>query len=133
MDDRTQLKALADNMEAQIVQVVKDSTPKNLSEISRLSADAVFQQYEAAARAAEEMEQDAHSRIAGIEQSIEELRQATREQLAKVEDIITAEVSEAARVIRDNGKRAQALVEEVGVISRNIRESCIDFKRRVGG
>jgi hypothetical protein len=109
-----ELKALTGDgdIERQIEQIVN---PKALSDISRMSADAMLAQYEAAAKALEEMGVSAGRNI------------------ARIGEKLAAEIAEAAAVIRDKGRLAQSLVEEAGALTRDIRDTCSNIKRKVGG
>jgi hypothetical protein len=109
-----ELKALTGDgdIEHQIERIVN---PKALSDISRMSADAMLAQYEAAAKAVEEM---------GVSAS---------RNIARIGEALAAEIAEAAAVIRGKGKLAQSLVEDAGTLTRDIRDTCNGIKRKVGG
>jgi hypothetical protein len=91
-----------------------------LDDLGRMSAEAVLAQYEAAAKAVEEMGSHIKDRVSALDES---LRETDRD--LKL-------IAEAAAAIRDKGKRVQLQIEEVSSLSRDIRDACTEFKRKMG-
>lgn len=94
--------------------------PTTTPDIGRMSAEAVLAQYEVAAKSVEEMGHDVKDRIAKLEAALAEC------------DKDMKIINECAQMIRDKGKMVQAQIEEASALSHDIREACVEFKRKVG-
>jgi uncharacterized coiled-coil DUF342 family protein len=95
-----------------------DTTP--LDDLGRMSAEAVLTQYEAAAKAVEEMGVSVKDRVAKIASALLEC------------DKDMKEIAETAKSIREKGEHVRAQIEEASALSNDIRNACIEFKRKVG-
>ena len=93
---------------------------RELDELGRMSAEAVLTQYEAAAKAVEDMGKEVMSMVKRLGQSLQEC------------DNDMKVVAETAAAIRDKGKHSQALIEQVSALSTEIRKTCDEFKKKVG-
>ena len=91
----------------------------SLDDLSRMSAEAVLTQYEAAARSVEEMGK-------AVKNMVKQLGAAMIEC-----DVDMKHVAETAEAIREKGKHTEALIEQVGSLSKSIRAACDDFKKKV--
>jgi len=89
-------------------------------DIGRLSAEAVLSQYEAAAVAVEGMGSEIKDRIKRLEDALVEA------------DKDMKLVAEAAAAIREKGKLVYAQIEEASGLSKDIRDACADFRKKVG-
>lgn len=89
-------------------------------DIGRLSAEAVLSQYEAAAQAVEGMGGEIKDRIKRLEEALVEA------------DKDMKLVAEAAAAIREKGKLVYAQIEEASGLSKDIRDACADFRKKVG-
>jgi transposase-like protein len=92
----------------------------NEKDIGRLSAEAVLTQYEATAKAVETMGTEVKDRIAKLEAAMREADEALKL------------VAEAAHSIRERGKLVQVQIEEATQLSKEIRDTCAEFRRKVG-
>lgn len=90
-----------------------------LDELAKMAGEATLANFEVAAKAVEEM-------LSVAKQAVEKLGGAIIQCDADMKFIV-----ETANAIRDKGVRSQELVERFGEMSRNIREGCIDIKRRL--
>jgi len=88
--------------------------------LGRMSAEAVLAQYEAAAKAVEEMGGEIKDRIRRLEAALTEADETMKK------------LAEAAKGIRDQGKRVQVQIEEASAVSSDIRAACIEVMRKVG-
>ena len=95
-------------------------TIDDVQEIAKLTAQGVTAQYEAAAQAVEKMGEEVKDRIAKLEAALAECNK----------DMKT--VAEAAAAIREKGKLVALQIEEASVLSKDIRNACADFGKRVG-
>ena len=124
---RTHLPAI--DLEADLAQILTRPTPLpvvmptagNVGELGRMSAEAVLTQYEAAAKSVEEMGEDVKARIVKLEAALAECHKDMQI------------IGECAQMIRDKGKLVQAQIEEASAVSADIREACVEFKRKMGG
>jgi hypothetical protein len=89
-------------------------------DLGRMSAEAVLTQYEAAAKAVEEMGIAVKDRVRNIAASLLECDQDMKE------------IAETATAIREKGKLVQVQIEEASALSNSIRAACVDFKKKVG-
>jgi hypothetical protein len=88
-------------------------------DIARLSADAVLQQFEAAAKAVEEMGVAIKQRVAALEAALHEC------------DSDLKLLTEAAAAIREKGRHAEAQIERTASISRDIRAVISDCRAKI--
>jgi len=95
-------------------------TPRELNDLGRMSAEAVNEQYEAAAKAFEDMAPEVKQRVASIAGALLEL------------DADLKTIAEMAAAIRDKGKRVQLQIEEASALSNDIRDAALDVKKRLG-
>jgi hypothetical protein len=91
-----------------------------LNEIGRMSAEAVLSQYEAAARAVEEMGEAVKERVKGLAAAFLECE-------GDMNDI-----AETAKSIREKGHHVRVQIEEASALSNDIRSTCLEFKNKVG-
>jgi hypothetical protein len=113
-----ELNEIADNIEQEIGQAVQNRPRDNgrsLDDISRASAEAMMMQYEAAAK------------------EVEIMGAATKGRIGKIMAALDQEIEETAAVIRERGRVAQKLAEDVGTLARSVRDTCFDVRRKVGG
>jgi hypothetical protein len=103
-----------------VQQPVQRTPSVALEDLGRMSGEAVLTQYEAAAKAVEEMGQEVKARITSIEEALVEA------------DRDLKMIEEAAHVIRDKGKRVQLQIEEASALSSDIRATVAEFKKKVG-
>ena len=89
-------------------------------DVGRLSAEAVLVQYEAAAKGVETMGDEIKDRIAKLETAMREADEAMKL------------VSEAAAAIREKGKLVHMQIEEATQLSKDIRDACVEFRKKVG-
>jgi len=89
-------------------------------DLGRMSAEAVLTQYEAAARAVEEMGDAVKVRVNNIAAAL----------LEADEDM--KQIAETAKSIMEKGKLVQAQIEEASALSNSIRSACVEFKAKVG-
>ncbi|HET9538083.1 MAG TPA: hypothetical protein VFP43_22510 [Mesorhizobium sp.] len=116
------------DLEHDLEQILQRPTPLpvvmpaagNIGELGRMSAEAVLTQYEVAAKSVEEMGEDVKVRIQKLEAA-----------LAECHKDMTI-IADCAQMIRDKGKLVQAQIEEASAVSADIREACIEFKRKMG-
>jgi hypothetical protein len=101
---------------------VRISTPDNtpLDDLGRMSAEAVLTQYEAAAKAVEDMGISVKDRVNKIAAALLEC------------DADMKEIAETAKSIREKGEHVRAQIEEASALSNDIRAACIEFKKKVG-
>ena len=98
-----------------------EKKPKqNLDDLGRMSAEAVLTQYEAAAKAFEEMGDAVKDRVAKIAGALLEC------------DRDMKEIAETAELIREKGRHVQIQIEEASALSNDIRTACNEFKRKIG-
>lgn len=95
-----------------------DMTP--LDDLGRMSAEAVLTQYEAAAKAVEEMGVSVKDRVSKIASALLEC------------DKDMKEIAETAASIREKGNHVRIQIEEASALSNDIRAACIEFKKKVG-
>jgi hypothetical protein len=93
---------------------------RELDDLGRMSAEAVLTQYEATAKAVEEMGNDVKEMVKKLGYSLIEC------------DNDMKVVAETAAAIREKGKHSQALIEQVSALSSSIRAACEEFKKKVG-
>jgi len=93
---------------------------RGLDELGKMSAEAVLTQYEAAAKAVEDMGKEVTAMVRKLGQSLQEC------------DNDMKVVAETAAAIREKGKHSQALIEQVSALSSEIRKTCDEFKKKVG-
>ena len=107
---------------ATTVPIISTRMPTRLPEndLGRMSAEAVLTQYEAAAKAVEDMGEEVRNRIEKLEDSLKDC-DATMKALA-----------EAAQAIREKGRLVQVQIEEASALSTDIRSKCEEFKQKVG-
>jgi len=91
-----------------------------VDDLGRMSAEAVLAQYEAAAKAVEDMGASVKERISKITASLTEC------------DVDMKLIAETAAAIREKGKLVQVQIEEASALSSSIRTACDDFKKKVG-
>lgn len=94
--------------------------PVGESDVGRLSAEAVLAQYEAAAKAVEGMGDDVKIRIDRLEKALTEADQDLKL------------VAETAAAIREKGKLVQVQIEEASTLSKDIKDACAEFRKKVG-
>jgi hypothetical protein len=95
---------------------VKSATPPD---IGRLSADAVLEQYNMAAKSVEEMGDEIKKRIAALEAALKEC------------DADMKLLAEAAAAIRDKGKHAHSEIERTAAVSKDIRDIVDQIKAKL--
>ena len=116
------------DLEHDLEQILQRPTPLpvvmpsvgNVGELGRMSAEAVLTQYEAAAKSVEEMGEDVKQRIVKLEAALAECHKDMQI------------IGECAQMIRDKGKLVQAQIEEASAVSADIRQACVEFKRKMG-
>jgi methyl-accepting chemotaxis protein len=118
------LRALTDDdFERSIAETARMRLPtkgQNLDDLGRMSGEAVLAQYDEAAKAVEEMGNAVRESANGLDGS---MREADRD--LKL-------IAEAAAAIREKGRRVQSQIEEASALSREVREACTEFKRKMG-
>ena len=92
----------------------------NEEDVGRLSAEAVLAQYEFAAKGVETMGDEIKDRISKLETAMREADEAMKL------------VAEAAAAIREKGKLVHLQIEEATQLSKDIRDACVEFRRKVG-
>ena len=90
-------------------------------DIGRLSAEAVHQQYELAAKAVAGMGEVVKEHIARLETTLKEC------------DADMKSIAEASAEIASKGKLVAAEIEHTNAIAAEIRSMVTEFKRKVGG
>lgn len=90
-----------------------------VEDVGRLSAEAVQAQFENAAKNVEEMGTEVKERIRRLEDALQEC------------DADLRLIGEAARKIREKGQTVYTEIEETSALSKNIRDTCSDFMKRV--
>lgn len=90
-----------------------------LDDLAKMAGEATLANFEVAAKAVEEM-------LGVAKLAVEKLGGAIIQCDADMKFVI-----ETANAIRDKGVRSQELVERFGEMSRQIREGCIEIKRRL--
>jgi uncharacterized coiled-coil DUF342 family protein len=100
------------------ITMVKQETTK-LDKLATASAEAAMAQYEAAAKAVESMGKDVTDRITKLQAALDE---CTRD--LKL-------ISDAANAVRDKGKAVREAIEEANSLSKGIRDTCDDFRKKV--
>jgi len=113
-------QAIRDGARLPAVTQLMPTKMRELDELGRMSAEAVLTQYEAAAKAVEDMGKEVMSMVKRLGQSLQEC------------DNDMKVVAETAAAIRDKGKHSQALIEQVSALSTEIRKTCDEFKKKVG-
>jgi uncharacterized coiled-coil DUF342 family protein len=101
-------------------QPITPPQPPLEDDLGRMSAEAVLTQYEAAAKAVEEMGDAVKERVRNIAGALLEC------------DADMKEIAETAASIREKGKHVQVQIEEASALSSSIRSACIEFKKKVG-
>lgn len=91
-----------------------------LDDLGRMSAEAVLTQYEATAKEIESMGDLVKDMVKKLGASLIECDQDMKH------------VAETAAAIREKGKHSQALIEQVSALSTALRNSCVDFKKKMG-
>jgi hypothetical protein len=89
-------------------------------DVGRLSGEAVMSLYEKAAKSIETMGTEMKVRIKSLEAA-----------LVESEDAMKA-VVELAATIREKGKLHEVKIEEATLLSKEIRDACADFTKKVG-
>jgi predicted ribosome quality control (RQC) complex YloA/Tae2 family protein len=89
-------------------------------DVGRLSAQAVLAQYEIAAKAVESMGEEIRTRLGRLEAA-----------LAEADEDMKL-VAEAAKSIREKGSLVYAQIEEASGLSKDIRATCAEFRRKIG-
>ena len=127
MTDAPRLKAVnLDSLEQDVQNALKrqqiGDAVEHVTEtdVGRLSAEAVLVQYEAAAKGVETMGDEIKDRIAKLETAMREADDAMKL------------VAEAAAAIREKGKLVHLQIEEATQLSKDIRDACVEFRRKVG-
>ena len=118
----------ADNLESEISDMLRtDRRPlvtqplaPEPDDIGRLSAEAVLAQYDHAAKCVEELGLEVKDRIRKLEDQLKEA------------DADLKLIGEAANKIREKGKLVHMQIEEASQLSKDIRETCAEFVRKVG-
>jgi hypothetical protein len=125
----TPLRAIeADDLENEIGDMLRDTRQRPViqpaapqqDDIGRLSAEAVLAQYDHAAKCVEELGLEVKERIRKLEDQLKEA------------DADLKLIGEAANKIREKGKLVHAQIEEASQLSKDIRETCAEFVRKVG-
>jgi uncharacterized coiled-coil DUF342 family protein len=96
-----------------------DPLDDDAQELRQLTADAVMAQYEAAAKAVENMGEEVKGRITKLQNALDECHADLKL------------IDESAAVIRDKGKHAQAIIDEMSSLSSDIRKTCAEFRKKV--
>jgi hypothetical protein len=127
MMPRTGSGVRPNEIERDIRQVLSRHTPPparednvRIDDLGRMSAEAVLTQYEAAAKAVEEMGNDVKTMVKRLGEALIEC------------NVDMKHVAETAAAIREKGKHSQALIEQVSALSSEIRKTCDEFKIKVG-
>jgi hypothetical protein len=127
MMPRTGSGVRPNEIERDIRQVLSRHTPPparednvRIDDLGRMSAEAVLTQYEAAAKAVEEMGNDVKTMVKRLGEALIECSTDMKH------------VAETAAAIREKGKHSQALIEQVSALSSEIRKTCDEFKIKVG-
>ena len=90
-----------------------------LNHLGRMSAEAVSTQYEAAAKAFEDMAPEVKERVAKIAGALLEL------------DADLKAIAEMAAAIREKGKHVEAQIAEASALSMDIRETATEVTRKL--
>jgi uncharacterized coiled-coil DUF342 family protein len=98
---------------------VHQPVPNTLEDLGRMAGEAVLTQFDAVAKATEEMGRDVRQRIASLEAALVEA------------DRDLKMIEEAAHVVRDKGKMVQAQVEQSAALSRELRETLAKVTKRL--
>lgn len=117
--DRSEVLNL-DRLEAEIRGSSPTAALDNLDHLAQMSAEAVLKQYEATAAGFSELAKELKDRIAKLQAALDEAGQ----------DLKLLE--RAAAAILEKGKQAQALIEEMGSVSKAIRELCAATQQKIG-
>lgn len=88
--------------------------------IGRLTAEAVQTQFDNAARAVEDMGISIKERVTRLETALQEA------------DADMKLIVETAAAIRDKGQAVYGQIEEMNIISQDIRAVCAGFKKKLG-
>jgi hypothetical protein len=121
----------------------------NLSDLGRMSAEAVMTQYEATAQCVEDMgktvkgmaEQIAAKLVeydTDMKRMVAETSTMVRDTANKLAEVLVEcdadmkIIKETSEAIREKGKHSQALIEQVSALSGAIRETCADFRQKMG-
>ena len=118
----------ADDFEGQLGEILRDTRQRPVTQpaapepddIGRLSAEAVLAQYDHAAKCVEELGLEVKDRIRKLEDQLKEA------------DADLKLIGEAANKIREKGKLVHMQIEEASQLSKDIRETCAEFVRKVG-
>jgi hypothetical protein len=95
------------------------SMPRGFEELGKMSGEAVLAQYEAAAKSVEEMGDVVKNAVKQLSESLIQC------------DADLKFIAETANAIRDKGLQSQELVQKMSDMSRAIRDTCLEFKRKV--
>jgi uncharacterized coiled-coil DUF342 family protein len=101
-------------------QAAQPAQQQAVTDIGRMSAQAVLAMYDAAAKSVADMGEEVKVRIDTLEAALSECH--TDMKLVK----------EAADAIREKGKLVHLQIEEASRVSSDIRAACEDFRRRIG-
>lgn len=98
---------------------VEHYTQEPEPDIGRLSADAVLEQYNMAAKAVKDMGEEIQERIRALEAALREC------------DADMKLLDEAAQAIKEKGKLAHAEIERTSAVSKDIREVVAVIKSKL--
>jgi len=104
-----------------IVEQLEPEPKPSITELGKLSAEAVMQQWETAATGVEALGAD-------VKQMIGKLR----DEMVRCDENLKR-LAETAAEIREQGKLAQALVERSGMQSDDIRATCEGLSKKLKG
>jgi len=96
-----------------------DPLHDDAQELRKLTADAVMAQYEAAAKAVETMGEEVKQRINRLQAALEECHDDMKL------------VAESAAAIREKGKHAQVVIDEMSSLSGDIRRAVTELMKKV--
>jgi hypothetical protein len=116
----SQLHALTIMPATTMMTPIMSTQMRDLDELGKMSAEAVLTQYEAAAKAVEEMGREVTTLVKRMGEKLIEC------------DTDMKHLIETAAAIREKGKHSQALIEQVSALSTEIRRTCDEFKKKVG-
>jgi hypothetical protein len=89
-------------------------------DIGKLSAEAVLSQYDQAAKSVEELGNEIKDRIRKLEAAMIEANNDLKL------------IADASQKIMEKGKQVYLQIEEASGVSKDIRDTCAEFVRRVG-
>ena len=52
--------------------------------------------------------------------------------IAKLADLLDQQIEETAAVLHERGVATQKIIEDIGNLSKSFRDTCAEFKRKVG-